>query len=61
MSHAVQGVATPNYVRSSLTGTVRSLSNRWVEGTKCPPMLATKFSRSDESKSPLLTVDDERL
>ena len=53
--------STSNYVRNSLTGTVRSLSNRWVEGTRCPPMLATKFTRSDESGSPLVTVDEERL
>ena len=53
-------LATPNYVRSSLTGTVRSLSNRCVEGTRCPPMLDTKFTRSDGSRSSMVPVD-ERL
>ena len=48
-----------NYVRISLTDTVRSLSSRWVEGTKYPPILATKFTRSDESTSPLLTADED--
>jgi len=54
-------ISTQIYARSNLTGTVRSLSNRWVEGTRCPPILATKFTRSDESRWLLVTVDEERI
>ena len=50
-----------NHVRISLTGTVRSLSSRWVEGTKYPPMLAIKLTRSNESTSSAATVDEELL
>ena len=47
------------YLRSSLTGIVRNLSNRWVEEIKYPPILAAKFTRSDESISPVVAADYE--
>ena len=49
-----------NYVRNSLTGTVRSLFDRWIQGTRDPPTLATKSILSRGSISPVVTVDEGR-